>query len=85
MGWNNVVIKKEHPVLSGIGRDDEFYFVHGFYPDPANTEHVLGTTNYGISFASVVGFKNLFATQFHLEKSGRPGLKMLENFCKWKP
>ena len=85
MGWNSVVIKKEHPVLSGIGRDDEFYFVHGFFPDPANTEHVLGTTNYGISFASVVGFKNLFATQFHLEKSGRPGLRMLENFCKWKP
>jgi len=66
-------------------KDDEFYFVHGFFPDPANTEHVLGTTNYGISFASVVGFKNLFATQFHLEKSGRPGLRMLENFCTWKP
>jgi len=85
MGWNGVTLKKEHPVLSGIGSDDEFYFVHGFYPDPANEEHVLGTTDYGISFASVVGFKNLFATQFHLEKSGRPGLKMLENFCKWKP
>jgi glutamine amidotransferase len=85
MGWNSVMFKKEHPVLSGMGKDDEFYFVHGFYPDPENAEHVLGTTHYGISFASVVGFKNLFATQFHLEKSGRPGLRMLENFCKWKP
>ncbi|MDY6793273.1 MAG: imidazole glycerol phosphate synthase subunit HisH [Thermodesulfobacteriota bacterium] len=85
MGWNRVAINKEHPVLSGIDRDDEFYFVHGFYPEPQNTAHVLGTTNYGVLFASVVGFENLFATQFHLEKSGRPGLRMLENFCKWKP
>jgi glutamine amidotransferase len=85
MGWNSIEIEKEHPVLSGIGRDDEFYFVHGFYPDPESIEHVLGTTNYGILFASIVGFENLFATQFHLEKSGKPGLRMLENFCKWKP
>ena len=85
MGWNSVVVKKEHPVLSGIGRNDEFYFVHGFYPDPEDPEHILGTTNYGILFASVVGFENLFATQFHIEKSGKPGLRMLENFCKWKP
>jgi len=85
MGWNSVEIKKEHPVLSGMGEDDEFYFVHGFFPDPENREHILGITNYGILFASVVGFKNLFATQFHLEKSGKPGLRMLENFCKWHP
>lgn len=85
MGWNSVEIKKHHPVLSGIGKDDEFYFVHGFFPDPDNREHILGITNYGILFASVVGFKNLFATQFHLEKSGKPGLRMLENFCKWNP
>ena len=85
MGWNSVEIKKEHPVLSGMGEDDEFYFVHGFFPDPENREHILGITNYGILFASVVGFKNLFATQFHLEKSGKPGLRMLENFCKWNP
>ncbi len=85
MGWNSVAIKKEHPVLSGIDRNDEFYFVHGFYPDPKDPEHIFGTTNYGILFASVVGFENLFATQFHLEKSGKPGLRMLENFCNWKP
>ena len=85
MGWNSVEIKKEHPVLSGMGEDDEFYFVHGFFPDPENREHILGITNYGILFASVVGFKNLFATQFHLEKSGKPGLRMLENFCRWNP
>ncbi len=85
MGWNSIRINKMHPVLSGISEDDEFYFVHGFYPDPENPEHVIGTTDYGISFASVVGHKNLFATQFHLEKSGKPGLKMLDNFCKWSP
>ncbi|MBT8357355.1 MAG: imidazole glycerol phosphate synthase subunit HisH [Deltaproteobacteria bacterium] len=85
MGWNSVEIKKHHPVLSGIGKNDEFYFVHGFFPDPDNREHILGVTNYGILFAAVVGFKNLFATQFHLEKSGKPGLRMLANFCKWNP
>ncbi|MCP4373739.1 MAG: imidazole glycerol phosphate synthase subunit HisH [Deltaproteobacteria bacterium] len=85
MGWNSVVIKKGHPVLSGIDRNDEFYFVHGFYPDPEDPEHIFGTTTYGIKFASIVGFENLFATQFHIEKSGKPGLKMLENFCKWEP
>jgi glutamine amidotransferase len=46
---------------------------------------VIAVTDYGISFASIVGFNNLFATQFHLEKSGRAGLKILDNFCKWKP
>ncbi|NNL43632.1 MAG: imidazole glycerol phosphate synthase subunit HisH [Desulfobacterales bacterium] len=85
MGWNSVEIKKDHPVLSGMEKDDEFYFVHGFFPDPDNREHILGITNYGILFASVVGSKNLFATQFHLEKSGKPGLRMLANFCKWNP
>jgi len=85
MGWNSIRINKMHLVLSGISEDDEFYFVHGFYPDPENPEHVIGTTDYGISFASVVGHKNLFATQFHIEKSGKPGLKLLDNFCKWSP
>ena len=85
MGWNGIKIKKPHPLLSGLGADDEFYFVHSYYPEPQNADCVIAETDYGISFASIVGFKNLFATQFHLEKSGRPGLKILENFCNWVP
>ncbi len=85
MGWNGINIEKSHPLLSGVGADDEFYFVHSYYPDPQNSDFIIATTDYGISFASIVGINNLFATQFHLDKSGRPGLKILANFCKWKP
>jgi glutamine amidotransferase len=85
MGWNGIRLKKKHPLLSGVGKDDEFYFVHSYYPDPQDADAVIALTDYGISFASVVGLNNLFATQFHLEKSGRAGLRILENFCKWKP
>ncbi|RLB80360.1 MAG: imidazole glycerol phosphate synthase subunit HisH [Deltaproteobacteria bacterium] len=85
MGWNGIKIIKNHPVFSGVGNDDEFYFVHGFYPDPVNKEDILATTDYGITFASVIGFKNIIATQFHLEKSGKSGLTMLKNFCEWEP
>lgn len=85
MGWNGIRIEQSHPLLSGLGADDEFYFVHSYYPDPQDAETVIAVTDYGISFASVVGLNNLFATQFHLEKSGRPGLKILDNFCKWTP
>lgn len=85
MGWNGLDIKKSHPLLSGVDADDEFYFVHSYYPEPQNPDCVIAVTEYGVSFASIVGFNNLFATQFHVEKSGRPGLKILENFCKWNP
>lgn len=85
MGWNGIKIEKSHPLLAGVGADDEFYFVHSYYPEPADNTSVIALTDYGISFASIIGFNNLFATQFHLEKSGRPGLKILDNFCKWKP
>lgn len=85
MGWNRVIIQQNHPVLSSVRENDEFYFVHSFYPDPDNPVHVLGTTNYGESFPSVIGFKNMIATQFHLEKSGKPGLEILKNFCRWQP
>jgi glutamine amidotransferase len=85
MGWNGLNIKKAHPLLSGVGADDEFYFVHSYYPQPQNLDCVIAVTEYGISFTSIIGFNNLFATQFHLEKSGRPGLKILDNFCKWNP
>ena len=85
MGWNGIRMEKSHPLLSGVRADDEFYFVHSYYPDPQETDTVIALTDYGIPFASIVGMNNLFATQFHLEKSGRAGLKILDNFCKWKP
>ena len=83
MGWNQVEFVKSHPLFEGIESGSEFYFVNSYYPVPADPAHVLGRTEYAVSFASVVGCRNLVATQFHLEKSGRVGLRMLRNFCEW--
>ncbi len=83
MGWNGLRLIKRHPVLSGIKPEDEFYFVHSYYPMPAFDAHVIGTTEYGIRFPSVIGNRNLIAMQFHLEKSGAFGLRILKNFCHW--
>jgi glutamine amidotransferase len=83
MGWNTLEIKQNHPILEGIDEEAQFYFVHSYYPEPAEDEHVIATTEYGIPFASIIGKGNVVATQFHLEKSGRFGLSILENFSKW--
>lgn len=83
MGWNGLTRVRQHPVLKGIGPEDEFYFVHAYYPAPLSDDHVIGTTDYGIRFPSVIGRGNLIAMQFHPEKSGRPGLRILKNFCEW--
>jgi len=83
MGWNGLKQTRAHPVLTGIGPEDEFYFVHAYYPVPASVSHIIGTTEYGIRFPAVVGRGNLIAMQFHPEKSGRPGLRILRNFCEW--
>ena len=83
MGWNGLRLITKHPVLNGIEPEDEFYFVHSYYLMPASDTDVIGTTNYGIRFPSVIGSRNLIAMQFHLEKSGAPGLKILKNFCQW--
>lgn len=85
MGWNRIQIRNRHPLLAGIDATAEFYFVHSYYPDPADGADVIASTRYGLSFASVVGHQNLVATQFHPEKSGKPGLAILENFCRWDP
>jgi len=85
MGWNRIHVLNRHPLLEGIDPAAEFYFVHSYYPDPADSADIIATTHYGISFASVIGLKNLVATQFHPEKSGKPGLTILKNFCRWKP
>ncbi|HJX33850.1 MAG TPA: imidazole glycerol phosphate synthase subunit HisH [Desulfatiglandales bacterium] len=83
MGWNSVRLRRRHPIFEGVTPDSEFYFVHSYYPVPGLSEIILGETYYGDWFASVLLSKNLAAVQFHLEKSGRPGLKILSNFCKW--
>jgi len=86
MGWNNVTQVARHPIFDGIPDNSDFYFVHSYYPAPADPAHVLGVTEYaGTRFASVVGRGNLVATQFHPEKSGRFGLKLLANFLQWQP
>jgi glutamine amidotransferase len=83
MGWNGVALKTQHPLFDGVEPESEFYFVHAYYPVSESPDTVLGETDYGIRFASVLTSKNLVAVQFHLEKSGRPGLKILSNFCRW--
>ena len=83
MGWNAVRFTKPHPVFSGIPGGAEFYFVHSYYAVPRQTVQIAGETDHGLRFASAVAHKNLVAVQFHAEKSGRPGLRLLENFCRW--
>jgi imidazole glycerol-phosphate synthase subunit HisH len=84
MGWNSISLRRPHPVFADIPPDAEFYFVHSYYPDPADDSTILGTTDYGMDFCSVLAVKNLVAMQFHPEKSGRPGLQILQNFCAWR-
>ena len=82
MGWNRVEFSRPHPVFAGLPAA-EYYFVHSFYPDPADTAHILGRTEYGLRFCSALANRNLVAVQFHPEKSGAPGLRILANFCRW--
>ena len=82
MGWNNVKIEKKHVLFSGIEDKQFFYFVHSFVA--SSTETIITTTHYGEEFVSSLATENIFATQFHPEKSGEIGLKFLENFINWK-
>ena len=83
MGWNEVRVVQPHPLLDSIKTGDEFYFVHSFYPQPTEKKDIYAVTRYSSDFASAVGYKSLFATQFHPEKSGRLGLQLLERFVDW--
>ena len=80
MGWNNVRIQRRPPIFDGIQDETFFYFVHSFYVLPDDNDVVATTTDYGITFASMVWKDNIFATQFHPEKSQETGLKILKNF-----
>ena len=84
MGWNQLKIQKfDEPLLEGITNNSYVYFVHSFYPVPANPEIILTKTDYGIDFASMVSQNNIFAAQFHPEKSSAVGLRILENFINY--
>jgi imidazole glycerol-phosphate synthase subunit HisH len=85
MGWNAVTVTRPHPLLAHLSPGDEFYFVHSFYPQPADSSQVYAVSDYGGDFPVAIGKDNLFAVQFHTEKSGPVGLKVLENFAGWKP
>jgi imidazole glycerol-phosphate synthase subunit HisH len=89
MGWNRVEHElgrgPSHPVWGGIPNGSYFYFVHSFYARVANAQHAVGETDYGVHFASAVARDNLFATQFHPEKSADQGLALYRNFLHWNP
>ena len=84
MGWNQVENIEGRALFDGIAPGTSFYFVHSYYPDPVHEEHRLATTEYGITFAAGVQRDNLTAVQFHPEKSGEAGLRLLSNFLSMK-
>ncbi|MDH6504194.1 imidazole glycerol phosphate synthase subunit HisH [Polynucleobacter sphagniphilus] len=85
MGWNQVRQDKKHPLWEGIPDLSSFYFVHSYYVTPQNQDDIAGSTEYGDWFTSAVARDNIFATQFHPEKSAEYGLKLYKNFVSWQP
>lgn len=85
MGWNEVQQSSAHPLWHGIADGTRFYFVHSYYVAPGDPALTAGTTDYGIRFTSAVARANIFAVQFHPEKSAGAGLRLLENFMAWNP
>jgi glutamine amidotransferase len=85
MGWNRVRQSQGHPLWNGIADDSYFYFVHSYYVQPEQAQDVVGTTEYGQVFTSAVARENIFATQFHPEKSAAAGLQLYKNFVHWNP
>ena len=83
MGWNQVERKQDHVLWRDVPEDAWFYFVHSYHAQPKTPEFVLGTTEYGERFASVLLRDNVFAVQFHPEKSQAAGLALLANFVQW--
>jgi glutamine amidotransferase len=83
MGWNEVLRSRPHPLWAGIAPDARFYFVHSYYVEPADPMLITAHTEYLLSFTSAVGRDNIFAVQFHPEKSQQAGLTLLRNFVNW--
>jgi glutamine amidotransferase len=85
MGWNEVFQAQGHPLWEGIADASRFYFVHSYYPAPADAGLAAGTCVYGAPFTCAVARDNIFAVQFHPEKSQSAGLQLLSNFVSWRP
>jgi glutamine amidotransferase len=85
MGWNQVSQSLAHPMWAGVPQNSYFYFVHSFYALPSDVRYTAGETIYGQRFTSVIASDNIFATQFHPEKSADMGLMLYRNFLSWKP
>lgn len=85
MGWNDLMIDKNHPVFNGIETGHHAYFVHSFHFQVTDPAHLLAHVDYGGRITAVVGRDNLIGTQFHPEKSQSTGLKMIANFLQWAP
>ena len=85
MGWNQVIQARPHPVWAGVPDGAYFYFVHSFYARPSDPHHSVGETDYGQRFTSALARDNIFATQFHPEKSAEHGLALYRNFLHWNP
>ena len=83
MGWNGVEQSQAHPLWAGIANGERFYFVHSYFVDPCSPDIVYGESEYGGRFAAAIGAENVFATQFHPEKSQQSGLRLLQNFLAW--
>ncbi len=84
MGWNNISVQKNHPVLQGVTSQHQFYFVHSYFIEPEDSRDVAAVCDYGGYFPVVIAKDNLIATQFHPEKSGPVGLNLLKNFALWE-
>jgi glutamine amidotransferase len=85
MGWNEIKIRQKHYLLKDIAPGTQMYFVHSYYPLPDDESLTIASCEYEIEFPCAIGRHNLFATQFHPEKSGRAGLSILKNFAVWDP
>ncbi len=85
MGWNQVLQTRQHPIWAGVPDGAYFYFVHSFYAKPSDRRHSAGETEYGQRFTCALARDNIFATQFHPEKSADHGLALYRNFLHWKP
>ncbi|MDO6822689.1 imidazole glycerol phosphate synthase subunit HisH [Marinobacter sp. 1_MG-2023] len=83
MGWNEVYYAKEHPLWQDIPDGDRFYFVHSYYAEAEGNADIAGRSHYGVDLAAAVARDNIFAVQFHPEKSARAGLQLLKNFTDW--
>ncbi len=85
MGWNQVIQRSAHPMWTGVPDASYFYFVHSYYVAPSDPRHTAGETEYGDRFTCAVARDNIFATQFHPEKSADQGLRLYRNFLAWNP